>query len=316
MSVTLVPTGREVTTITASPHEACDPDGGIWYVKNDDSEQAQQLRFLAELGLPIPEVMSIGDGKIASRHAGVSLDQVIKAGDRPGAEAIVSQAGALLSRVHTALGPLDNLPSEEMWAPPNPVTTAQPAVNFAYRFIDARSSATNAMASGDLPEAASAVRGRLRYLVSIMQETGMPDGLLAETEMSYGDYKPENILSNSDGKLYLIDPLLHKGNRIADLAKFCSRYALEPNAPNLETSEPFLAGYQAQHEGHRFDEEEFVWLSALDTANILSSYLGRLAKGDKRFRIVSQLAHNPSYSARVCGLVDGAMSALENAHGQ
>lgn len=315
MSEALIATGRQIITITASPIEAVDPEGDTWFIKPDADDQGHQLRFLAGLALPTPEVQYLDADTIATRHAGVGLDLVLRGGDEAAAAEIVRDSGVLLAKTHSAFKAFDSFPSDEMWSRPNPATTAEPATNFVRRFVDQKSLDTNAM-GGDLPQSAAAVRDKLLYLVDFVLTSGIPDDLLTQDEMSYGDFKPENILSDSDGALYLIDPVLHKGNRMADLAKFYSRFNLEPNAPEVDTLGHLLDGYRQAEpkEKHRFNEREFQWLAAMDTVNILSGYLGRLARGDTSYRIVQALGSDPRYAARVGGLLDNAMGAVENAH--
>lgn len=321
MSNPLVPNGHRVPTITSSPIEALDANGDTWYIK-PAGEQAEQIAFLGKIGLPTPETVILegaNPAQIAVKHAGDPLHQVIGE-DTALAESIVRTSGALLHKVHTALEQADPEAFPELSLSTSPSTTANPIENFIYRFIDGKSSATNQI-KNRLPEESEDLRILLLELVSSMREKGLPNELLDGQEMAYGDYKPENILYDTDKGLCLIDPQLNRGKRVADVAKFCTRTALEPNIPDIDVVRIFRGGYDLASHRYEFDAKEFIWLSSLDLANIISSYLGRVAQGNVDYRLTAQLASNDKYRKQVKALLaEGILTfetlgALSNSEG-
>lgn len=309
------PSGVRIETITSSPFEVFDANEDKWFIK-PAGEQAAQIEFLANAGLPVPEMILIGDdpvSQMALKDAGKPINEYMGV-DNQLTEDLIRTSGALLNLVHTALDNADPALLPEISPGAKPSTTADPLVNFVYRFIEAKSSATNQMAK-NIPAEAKSLRDMVLELVATMREKGLPAYLADGEEPAYGDYKPENILYTPEKKgLSLIDPLIHRGRRISDVSKFCIRIALEPNAIDLGNTVPlkvFREGYESAAPKYEFVAKDYIWLASLDLANITSSYLGRLAKGDTRYRLVSKLANDPSYRTHVESVVADAISMFE-----
>lgn len=307
MATALTPTGVQVPTITTSPIEALDGLGEKWFIKPDPkSEQHRQLLLLGGLGLPVPESQEYDADTTAIRGSGESLSLSLSGRASTAAE-LIKNTGLLLATVHDALEADDSIPSIN--PPALDSTTAHPARNFIYRFEDRRSAATNAM-YGDLPNDIRPLRDSLFGLVEFIQENGIPPEMLAEEEPSYGDFKPDNLIFKPGEGLFLIDPQLHRGRQINDAAKFCTRASLEPTPPQVDIKSTLLKGY-SEKSPVPGDDFEFAWSSALDLSNILSGYLGRLAKGDVKFGLVRQLSDNQLYRSRVSKLITATLTELE-----
>lgn len=301
-------TGSAVATITSSPEIHIDPKGNTWFVKQDKRlEQAGQLFFLSTLGMPVPEPVVIDESHIALPYSGVPLNEVFaKAPDA--SEQTCRESGILLAKLHKLFEDSDaGIDPDVLTARISASdSTAKPANNFVYRFLDRKSSSTNAI-YGDSQRELVPLRRSLLELVSLVIEKGIPDDLLGSNELAFGDYKPENILLQPE-RLYLIDPILHFGHRVSDVAKFCVRSELEPDIKDLHVAS-FLLAYSRS--GQVAQPDNLVWFRILDTANIVSSYLGRLAKGDRRYRLVERLAYSTSYQNQVLRLVNKALEQTE-----
>ncbi|HET7672920.1 MAG TPA: hypothetical protein VFK11_00195 [Candidatus Saccharimonadales bacterium] len=309
MATALTPTGRGVPTITSSPIEALDNAGATWYVKDDPGlEQLGQLDFLDDIGLPVPERLSPDENHMAVRSSGITLNEAVASNTLPAGRTI-RMAGVLLGKTHDSLerAEAEGLAPEK--TAPDSSTTAHPAANFHHRFAEGKSSSTNAM-YGDLPENGLGVRSSLLELIELLGEQEIPESVGGEDELSYGDFKPDNLLYAAESGLVLIDPLVHRGRRVNDFAKFCTRFAIEPTAPDSDIRTQLQESYR-QAGGQEFREGDVALSGALDLANVMSSYLGRLAKGDTSFRIVGHLNSDTAYAERVEGLVRAALAEVD-----
>ena len=287
----LLPTGRTVQSLTGRVPVVCDGAGTRFYCKQD-LEQYVQLTVLAQLGIPVvAPVLAAEGGTFLSREQGRSLSAALgESGTALRDCRGFASLGQTLSTIHASLAGARIESRIEGWISDDAGRTGNICANFRHRFVARASAAANAFlgsaklfADGPLRE----VSRQLRALI----ERGM--SLLAAIErrsepaqLIYGDFKPENILfrrcvRSGFADFVLIDPQICRGAPAMDLAKFMSRTLMAADAPRAcDLLAAFLEGYGAARAG---SGPSVPLLAALDAANIMSAYLGRLAKGESGF---------------------------------
>lgn len=291
----LIWTGGLVPTITNRVQILVD-NAGVQYFRKQDPCQRRQLKLLESLELPVPPVIvDIPPDAFASIYCGCPLSEMLN--DTSVAPDLLAKAGRVLGRTHLMLAErsphIDRslLRTEE-------AHTAHILKSFRARYIQSTVEPF-AVALGQ----ADSSRGKeLASLLACMRACSQalvdraqgPDG----THVIYGDYKPDNIVVDlthiAGPHLTLIDPHICEGDRRFDVAKFVSRVLLEPQGSKLLPGlYDFVGSYRSI-----FNEERGSGVSAslreliaMDSLNVLSSYVLLSLKGDCSFRLVAALGN-------------------------
>lgn len=132
---------------------------------------------------------------------------------------------------------------------------------------------------------------------------------IPDTDIFHGDYKPDNLLVREKGEdafqMTVIDPIMSRGSRYFDVAKFSARYLLEsPNYSFGNNLAYFFDGY-----GERPGTDEPVYgeltilnLMQMDILNTLKSYSRRHFAGNNNYRLVAAMG-NPEFCEQTAGLL-------------
>lgn len=280
-------------TITNRLRILIDQDGTHYFSKCDPLER-KQLALLDSLKLPVPPVViDIRDGEFASIDCGRSLCDILRT---EGAAAhILPMAGRLLGLTHfqfeqrTSDIPVEILRSEL-------AHTAHITRSFRARYMHSHIECFTSV----VEQCTSRGIRHLTPLISCLADCAEHLAPRANTsdggQVIYGDFKPDNIVVKERDlrgtHLTLIDPHICLGDRRFDVAKFISRVLLEPNGARLED---VLSTFNSSYRGI-FHEDgigavpvSLRDLVAMDSLNVLSSYLLCALRGDEGFRLVASL---------------------------
>lgn len=98
--------------------------------------------------------------------------------------------------------------------------------------------------------------------------------LLSETELIFGDLKPENmIFCENKNKLFLIDPMLSMGRQSCDIGKFLSRTLLTDVDNFNVNAQSFFEGYNQGYFEINEKNMELLAMTIFDLLNYISRQL-------------------------------------------
>ncbi|MFH0851762.1 MAG: hypothetical protein V1876_03365 [Candidatus Peregrinibacteria bacterium] len=304
--LTLIHSGRVVSTIAACPSICFTREGQAFFLKHASHEEYRQLMMFKEMGIPIPNRVAYSDGMLATSFAGYPLSLSPKDDIQK-----YEEAGELLRYLHAVLNNQSGSVPDAVLSS-SEKSTGHIIRNFRYRFLQRQSKATNALLEQRIP--VETPLGKLRD--SILDTAGSYSFRCSDVDCDehdrdviYGDYKSDNILSTGEGGgLVLIDPDVRKGCCSFDIAKFVSRSLLE-NIDCKSLIHAFLKGYGFHEETEvPYGELHFRDQVAIEMINILSAYAGRWLQNDGTFRLINRFG-DQEYLAYLTHLLDGMSSS-------
>lgn len=131
-----------------------------------------------------------------------------------------------------------------------------------------------------------------------------PRLIIEDCNLFYGDFKPENILATrkyNRWNLRVIDPILSRGSKYFDLAKFVSRYLIDNPAQEQRTTlSAFLEGYGETPSGNLrvYGPFTFMNLVVLDRLNSLKSLIRRYNNRSSEYRLITSL-ESPDFCEQI-----------------
>ena len=192
------------------------------------SQHANQLFFLKDLGISVPkniELIENGSAIIMDYANGELLETLIK-NESSDLKIVLPKLADLLFRTHklfkkAKVDPSILIDSDEL--------NYHCARNFKFMSLPNYMSLNDSVAGKKLKEIANKVNGILENTL----------GLLDKENIIYGDFKPENIVWESDKEeATILDPMLAMGKFSCDIGRIISRIMLaNPELVNKELKE-------------------------------------------------------------------------------
>lgn len=194
-------------------HRVTTADGGVLFVKTASDApdgmyeaEAAGLRWLAEGGAPVPEVVSVREG---GRPRGIALEWIEPGPPGPGRD---EQLGRDLAMLHHSGAPSWGLDHDNFigdLAQPN-----QPTSTWAEMWAERRLRpfVTEAHRRGSI---SGAGRSAVERVADRIEELAGPSEAPARL---HGDLWSGNAITGADGRAWLVDPAVYGGHREVDLA--------------------------------------------------------------------------------------------------
>ncbi len=230
--------------------------------KTNVATEVSMLKFLSGIGIRTPRVIGTNKNEdvFAMEYiAGKTLlDKTI---DSHLSEEDIRLAGKKLAELHKATNTEKNL----RWIAENSKSYPRHFPNRVEGFLDRYGSLCNIKN----PSLRNAFMDAKKHL------DANADYMIWK-DPTYGDYKPENIISTESGELVVLDPGLRLGRTSFDVGKFASRLLLA-KAP-IELTRLFLQQYQSLTD-NPLKATEIGFMTALDIITILAVYDG-ICTGD------------------------------------
>ncbi len=328
--VLLKPTGQRIPSITSGVDIFQNPESESYFVKpvNDAGMEFNQLGYLKSVGLPTPKDILISDktDTMATSYAGESfslsssfyqaglfLRQVHDVLDQKPPEDNAIQ----YTYQHTAhivdnffykhLNMVDMADyrrykknsSGSLFIPNTSQDISDfPVFNDSFIPLLSDGSPNYKELISEANRVAHSLLERLKPAVVILDtdkvtNQGLPFLPFKDAELFYGDFKPDNILVDPEDptKFTLIDPLISKGSKSFDLAKFTARVNLENDDSSKDLLSDFYRGYGiiSTVDIPGYGPFQFNDLVTIDTLNILKSYAKRFSRGDTAYHAVMSL---------------------------
>jgi hypothetical protein len=342
-------TGDVISTVTSTTRISESSTGERFFVK-ENGQEYQQLSLLQACGVPVPKTIALNTeaSQFASIASGEPLPERLQ--DVDARNGLLTRAGQTLHDIHRVLN--DSIWPSSATAQTY-ANTSHIADCFFYKFIGRQEDMTldeyrahkgnedvspdnrELVSSGQFVELSETYGTPLRRLVTQMNDIGdtfikrlephcksygpqpnlQPKSYLTivDTDICYGDFKPENIVVDEEGAITVLDPIITQGSKYFDLAKFTARTLIDV-WPDQISLKPFFEGYGLlpTEEIKVYGPLSFSDLVCMDMLNILKTYTKRYRSGDTSYRITAQLG-NPDFCDDMSALLAKLMHVTSTA---